>query len=291
MITGNSGFGFFLSKNGRFVTHNCFFQKFLAETPIFKLFWGCALSGPSCQSRKREFLDTPPKKKILTDNWKALFWYFCVFYFFFICFSFFLLCFVFVLFCFCFFPFPFFASNRQKTCFPPRKGHFCLFLSVSLCFSWAFLGLTLFQFIFLCLSLVLFFLFSFLSFFFSFFLFLVFLSFFPFLSSLLLFHERNNIKPLNYNFFFWNIFSLFFGFPVLFFFPIPFSYLCFFPDFKLCFWFNINVFGFKKVKKIGQKGWLQQNVFFYEPVFCKMWKVIVFLPMCFCQFWLMFKTL
>ena len=42
------------------------------------MFWGCAFSGPSCQ--KKQFLDTPPKKKkILTDNWKALFWVFCVF--------------------------------------------------------------------------------------------------------------------------------------------------------------------------------------------------------------------
>ena len=93
---------------------------------------------------------------------------------------------------FCFVFFPFFASNRQKTLFLTlEKGIFGLFLSVSLSFSFAFLGLPLFQFLFLCLSLVLFFFYSFLSFFIAFFLFLVFLSFFPFLSSLLLFHERN----------------------------------------------------------------------------------------------------
>ena len=56
-----------------------------------------------------------------------------------------------------------FACNRKKTCFPPEKGHFCLFLSVSLCISLAFFGLP--PFLFLCLSLVLFFLPSFLSFF------------------------------------------------------------------------------------------------------------------------------
>ena len=114
----------------------------------------------------------------------------------------------FFIFCFVFFSFPFFASNRQNPVFPLEKGIFCLFLSVSLCFSLAFFGLTLFQFLFLCLSPV-FFLFSFLSFFFAFFSFFVFLSFFPFLSSLLLFHERNNITKLNCYFF--HKYFLFFG--------------------------------------------------------------------------------
>ena len=44
---------------------------------------------------------------------------------------------------------------QKKPCFPPRKGHFCLFLSVSLCSSLAFFGLPLFQCFFLCLSLLL----------------------------------------------------------------------------------------------------------------------------------------
>ena len=44
---------------------------------------------------------------------------------------------------------------QRKPCFPPRKGQFCLFLSVSLCSSLAFFGLPLFQFFFLCLSLLL----------------------------------------------------------------------------------------------------------------------------------------
>ena len=46
------------------------------------------------------------------------------------------------LFCFCcFFSFPFFASNRQTNPVSPlEKGHLCLFLSVSLCFSLAFFG-------------------------------------------------------------------------------------------------------------------------------------------------------
>ena len=93
---------------------------------------------------------------------------------------------------------------------------FCLFLSVSLCFSLAFFGLPLFQFLFLCLSLVLFFFSSFLSFFFAFFWFLVFVSFFPSLSYLLLFHERNNMQIVNYKGFFVHQSFLFVSFPVLF---------------------------------------------------------------------------
>ena len=38
---------FFGSKHGRFVTVNCFC--FLAEVPIFIVFWGCVRFGPSCQ--------------------------------------------------------------------------------------------------------------------------------------------------------------------------------------------------------------------------------------------------
>ena len=60
MITGISGFGLFLSKNGLFVTHNCFSKNALLK-PQFYSVLGCALSGPSCQ--RREFLDTPPKNE------------------------------------------------------------------------------------------------------------------------------------------------------------------------------------------------------------------------------------
>ena len=67
MIAGIYEFGIFWSKNGRFVTHICFSKKKGPETPIFIVFFGCALFGPSCQ--KREILDThPKKKKIFTDN-------------------------------------------------------------------------------------------------------------------------------------------------------------------------------------------------------------------------------
>ena len=93
MIIGISGFWFFWSKNGRFVTH-MFFQKKVCWNPIFIVFLGRALLGPSCQ--KREILDThPKKKKNLTDNWEAHFWVFfgfsCFFSFFalfcFLCFG------------------------------------------------------------------------------------------------------------------------------------------------------------------------------------------------------------
>ena len=41
-------------------------------------------------------------------------------------------------------PFLSLLSIEKKPVFPPKKGHFCLFLSVSLCFSLAFFGLPLF---------------------------------------------------------------------------------------------------------------------------------------------------
>ena len=102
----------------------------------------------------------------------------------------------------------------KKPVFPLRKGHFLFIFNVSLSFSLNLFWPPLFLFPFLCLSVALFFLPSFLSFFFAFFLFLVFVSFFPYLSSLLLFHEKKNMKIFNCNLFSWNIFS-FFWFPVL----------------------------------------------------------------------------
>ena len=60
MITGIYEFGFFFVQKWPFRDAYLFFKNWFAETPIFIVFWGCALSGPSCQ--KRQFLDTPPKK-------------------------------------------------------------------------------------------------------------------------------------------------------------------------------------------------------------------------------------
>ena len=90
--------------------------------------------------------------------------------------------FLFVFFGFCFsslLSFLCFFLIDKKTVFPLKKSTFCLFFSVSLCFSLTFLGLLPFLlFLFLCLSLGLFFLPSFLFFIFSFwfllFLFVVF---------------------------------------------------------------------------------------------------------------------
>ena len=80
----------------------------------------------------------------------------------------------FFVFSFCSF-LPFFAFNR-KLFPPPKKGHFCLSLSVSLCFSLTFLASPLFHFLFFSFSLFL--LFFFLSFLLVFFWFLVFVFFF-----------------------------------------------------------------------------------------------------------------
>ena len=94
MITGIYEFWSFLVQKWPFRDAYAFFptKKKVAETPIFIVFLGCALFGPSCQ--KREILDThPKKKKIFTDNWKAHFWVFFVFSCF-VFFSFFLFCFV-----------------------------------------------------------------------------------------------------------------------------------------------------------------------------------------------------
>ena len=60
MITGISEFGFFLSKNGRFVTHN-FFPKKQAETPIFIVFLGARFLGQAV--KKKAIFGYPVKKK------------------------------------------------------------------------------------------------------------------------------------------------------------------------------------------------------------------------------------
>ena len=199
--------------------------------PYFCSFFECTRFWPSCQ--KREILDTHQKKKTLTDNWKALFGYFCVFLF-----SFFFLCFLF----FSFFYFRATSPDPKPSLFVFSLVFLVLvffflelfiFECLPLFLLSLFLGLPLFQFLFLCHSLLLFFISSFLSFFLALFCFLVFVSFFPFLYSLLLFHEKNNFKILNYKVFLHQYF-LFFGFLSCVLSEIHVSYLCF-PDFKLCF--------------------------------------------------------
>ena len=182
--------------------------------------------------------------------------------------------------------FLFFAFNA-KYCFSPRKGRF----------AFIFESLPLFLLIWpppfsmsLSLSLSCSFLFFFLLvYFFAFFWFLLLLSFFPFVSSLFLFHGRNNIETFNCNFFFHQSFVFSFGFLSCFFFQIPFSYLCFFPEFKLRCLFNMNVFGFK-TNNLKTHFWSRGGLFFNQFVFSKMSKVIVFWgALFFGKFWLMFK--
>ena len=111
----------------------------------------------------------------------------------------------------------------------------------------------------------------------------LFLSLFLFLYSLLLFHEKNNMKILNYNFvFFINRFS-FCGFLSCFSFQIPFPYLCFFPHFKLCFLFNMNVFGLKtknlKNTNFWWKGGCNKTGLFINLCFAKCQKLSFFCPL------------
>ena len=85
--------------------------------------------------------------------------------------------------------------------------------------------------------------------------------------------KRTTSERLMYNVFLHQSF-LFFDFLSSFLFEIPFSSLCFFADLKLCFC-STSLFLVSKKNKLKNtnfwsKGGLQQNGFFYEPVFCKM---------------------
>ena len=173
----------------------------------------------------------------------------------------------------------FLVFNTKKPCFSPRKGHFCLFSVFLFLSPLAFLDFPLFLFLFPCLSL----------FFFSFFIpsclcfLLSFGSLFGslslcFLSSLVFFHERNNIKIFNCKFFFINIFS--FLVSCLFLFQVPFSYLC---SFLILSYVSCSTSRFwipnKQLtkKQNWSKGGLQQNGFFLSTCVWKMSKVIVIL--------------
>ena len=160
---------------------------------------------------------------------------------------------------------------------------FCVSLSFSLnLFDWP-----LVLFLFLCLSLVLLFPFSFLSFFFALFLLLGFCLFFHFLSSLFLFHEKNNIKIFNCNFF-PEILSLVLV-SFLFFLSKPFLLSLLFTDFKLCFLFNIKVFDFQTQLQKKRNFWVNRGVatkrfFFINLCFEKCEKLWLFLGPFFWQF-------
>ena len=136
------------------------------------------------------------------------------------------------------FPFLSLLPIDQKPCFSPRKGHFMFVFACLPLFSLSlFWPPPFFTFSFSVSLFFSFFLPSCLSFF-VLFRFLVFVFFWPFLSSLFLFHEKNNIKVFNHKVFLHQYF-LYFGFLSCLLFEILLSYLCF-PDFKLCFCSNIK---------------------------------------------------
>ena len=202
---------------------------------------------------------------------------------------------LFLLFCFFLVLFFWLFNTEKKPCFPPKQGIFCLFsvflfLSPLSPFGPPSFSVSLYLSLFF---LLLFFLSFLLVFVFAFLWFLVFVPFlFLSLSSLLFFHERNNIKILNCKFF-PEIISLFL-FSVFFFLSSSFFLSLLFPHFKLCFLFNIKVFGFKteNLKKniFWSKGGLQQNGFFFINLcFAKCQKLSFFFGHFFGNFWLMFK--
>ena len=201
------------------------------------------------------------------------------------------------LFVFCFFGFvvvPFLSllCNTKKPWFPPRKGHYLFIFECLSLFLLSFFWPPPFS-IFLSLSLSSscpFFL-SFLSFFFAFFCFLVFVSFFPFLSSLLLSHEKNNIKIFNYKVFLHQYFSFLVSFLLfslkslflIFVFLLILSYV--FVQHH-CFLVSKN-----KLKNtiFGQKGVATKRFFFMSLCFAKCEKLSFFWGPFFGKCWLKFE--
>ena len=133
------------------------------------------------------------------------------------------------------------------------------------------------------------------SLFFVLFCVLVLVSFFLFLSSLLLFHEKNNIRILHEKVFIINPFS-FSWVSCLVSLSNPFLIFVISRLFKLSFLFNINVFLSSKTSWKtpiwGQEGDCNK-ISFYSLCFakCEMWKVITFWGPFFGQIWLIFKKL
>ena len=277
-------------------------QKERAWNPYFYSVFGFSLLGARCQ--KGNFEKRPRKngkiwliiEKLFFGIFAGFFggFFFFVFFFgpphlalnppcffgfglFFLCFFVYFFFFLFLFFWFLVFGFFF---TKKNLVFPLEKGIFCLFSVFLFLSPLAFFGLPLFLFLFLCLSL---FFFSFLipsclCFLLSFGSLFWYLSLFFFLLCFS-FMKGTTSKYSIASFFFINIFS-FFGFQ---------SFFCFkflFLIFAIS-WFSVMFFvqhqGFwfqhKQLKK--QNVWstrgLQQNgVFFYQPVFYKMSKVIVF---------------
>ena len=135
-----------------------FFKKCLAETPIFIVFFGCALFGQVV--KKGNFGHPPKTKRNLIDNWKArsfgIFYFVFLFFFvLFFCFFIFLVFLgpkpsLFIIFCFfvLFFPFLSLLLNTKTLFFSPRKGHFLFIFECLPLFLLSFFGIPLFNFSF-----------------------------------------------------------------------------------------------------------------------------------------------
>ena len=67
MITGISGFGFFFVQKWPFRDSKLFCKKWVAETPIFIVFFGCAFFGQVVKKGKF-WTPTKKKQKKMTDN-------------------------------------------------------------------------------------------------------------------------------------------------------------------------------------------------------------------------------
>ena len=188
-----------------------------------------------------------------------------------------------------FFPFLSLLLIEKKPVFPLKRAFlfiFCVSLSFSLNLFWP----PLFLFRFLCLSLslslslscsclsffllVIFFLLSFCFLFLS-------LFHFSFFFAFVFWKEQHEMFKLQFLFFI-NSFS-FLWFSVLFFLSNPFSLSLFFPDFKLCLLFNMNVLGFKtnnfKNTNFWTKGGVATKRFFIKLCFRKCEKLSFFSPL------------
>ena len=102
----------------------CFVQKKVCWTPIFIVFRGCALFGPSCQTRK--FWTPTPKKINLTDDWKSQFLHFCFFFLFPLSIFLSFVVFLFLFLLFFFLSFPFFALI-EKLIYLPKRAFLFIF--------------------------------------------------------------------------------------------------------------------------------------------------------------------
>ena len=171
----------------------------------------------------------------------------------------------------------------ENPCFPPKKGIFCLFSVFLFLSPSTFFDLPLFLFLFLCLSLSL--SCSCLSFFLLVFLFcFLFVScfclFFIFFFLLCFCFLKRTTWKFKLQFLFFHQFFLFFMVSCLVF-PFKSLFLIFFfliLSYVFCstWMFLVSKQTTKKKLFFVKRGVATKRFFFLQPVFCKMWKVIVF---------------